>query len=245
VTDGRAATPSPSSVLDVSLSRSPAPSPADALRSRRASWVLLAAFVLEIFVLSPLIGMGLVSLWGGALATTLTLVSAAIALRRHTAAHGVVIAFVLVSVAIRWGHSFVAAHATDLFVAGSELIVGGTFAFLFLRDVFSAVRLPDRLLSVLLAYLFIGAAFGGAYHLAELVHPGALSLPGRVLRASEFNYFSFITLCSVGYGDIVPVHPLVRSLAALEALTGQLYLLLVVSRFIGEWSASIDGHTKG
>jgi len=55
-----------------------------------------------------------------------------------------------------------------------------------------------------------------------------------------------VTLTSVGFGDIVPVHPLVRSLAALEALTGQLYLLLVVSRFIGEWAmAPGGGESKG
>ncbi|HET6410708.1 MAG TPA: ion channel [Anaeromyxobacter sp.] len=215
---------------------------ADALRTRPASWVLLAAFVLEIFVLSPLVGMGVVPLWAGAIATTLTLVAAAMALGRQTAAHGILVVFVLFSLAARWGHSFVGARATDVSVAVSELTMGGLFAFLFLKNVFSKARLPDRLLSVLLAYLFIGAAFGGAYHLAELLHPGALSLPGHAaLPSSEFNYFSFTTLTSVGFGDIVPVRPLVRSLAALEALTGQLYLLLVVSRFIGEWTMAAGG----
>jgi len=153
---------------------------ADALRTRRASWVLLAAFVLEVFVLSPLSGLGAVPLWVGAIATTLTLVAAAIALRRQAAAHGVLVVFVLFSLAVRRGHSFVGARATDVSVAASELMMGGLFAFLFLRDVFSRARLPDRLLSVLLAYLFIGAAFGGAYHLAEL-----LRVPGPCPAASS------------------------------------------------------------
>jgi hypothetical protein len=51
-------------------------------------------------------------------------------------------------------------------------------------------------------------------------------------RSSELVYFSLVTLTTVGYGDITPLHPLARSLAALEALCGQLYVAILVARLM-------------
>jgi hypothetical protein len=45
-------------------------------------------------------------------------------------------------------------------------------------------------------------------------------------------YFSFSTLTTAGYGDIVPIHPLARALANLEAITGQLYIVLLIGRLL-------------
>ena len=50
--------------------------------------------------------------------------------------------------------------------------------------------------------------------------------------ASNFGYFSFVTLTSVGYGDIVPVHPHARSLANVEAIIGQLYPATLLARLV-------------
>ena len=55
----------------------------------------------------------------------------------------------------------------------------------------------------------------------------------RTLTGPEMIYYSFITLTTLGYGDIVPVSPSARSLATLEALTGQLYLTVLVARLVG------------
>jgi voltage-gated potassium channel len=51
-------------------------------------------------------------------------------------------------------------------------------------------------------------------------------------RSSELLYFSLVTLTTVGYGDILPVHPLARILAALEALSGQHYVAILVARLV-------------
>jgi Ion channel len=45
----------------------------------------------------------------------------------------------------------------------------------------------------------------------------------------DFTYFSYITIATVGYGDLTPANPLPRMLAAIEGLTGQLYLVTVVA----------------
>ena len=46
------------------------------------------------------------------------------------------------------------------------------------------------------------------------------------------TYFSFITLTTTGFGDIIPVHPLTRTLAMFEALAGQLYLVITLARLV-------------
>ena len=49
---------------------------------------------------------------------------------------------------------------------------------------------------------------------------------------SDWVYFSFVTLSTVGYGDITPVHPIARTLAMAEALAGQLYLAVLIARLV-------------
>src|SRR5262249_9617621 len=66
--------------------------------------------------------------------------------------------------------------------------------------------------------------------------PGALSVHATntlsVKFFAELVYFSFSTLTTAGYGDITPVHPIARSLANLEAITGQLYIVLLIGRLL-------------
>ena len=69
----------------------------------------------------------------------------------------------------------------------------------------------------------------------EGFQPGSFSGLGQQGHALSwrFLYFSFVTLTTLGYGDITPVHPLARSMATIEALTGQLYIAVLVARLIG------------
>ena len=52
-------------------------------------------------------------------------------------------------------------------------------------------------------------------------------------QPNELIYFSFVTLTTVGYGDVQPVHPAARSLAVAEALVGQLYIAILISSLVG------------
>jgi hypothetical protein len=60
--------------------------------------------------------------------------------------------------------------------------------------------------------------------------PLPLDIVGRVM---QLRYFSFVTLATVGYGDIVPHTPAARTLALLEAMLGQFYLVALVGRLVG------------
>jgi hypothetical protein len=53
-------------------------------------------------------------------------------------------------------------------------------------------------------------------------------------RADRFTYFSFVTLTTLGYGDITPMTRAAKNLAALEAIFGQLYLAILIARLVGQ-----------
>jgi len=88
------------------------------------------------------------------------------------------------------------------------------------------------------AYLILGVIWSLAYYLIALRMPEAFSVQGpftpgdgEVLRSHLF-YFSFVTLTTLGYGDIVPVHPMVRMLVILEGIAGQLFPAILIARLV-------------
>ena len=87
-------------------------------------------------------------------------------------------------------------------------------------------------------YLNIAMTFTALYRLLEDLSPGAFLRP-TVLAANtsvqliaNLVYFSLTTLTTTGFGDIVPVHPVARSLAMLEAVIGQIYPAVVLARIV-------------
>src|SRR6266550_3455863 len=82
------------------------------------------------------------------------------------------------------------------------------------------------------AYLMLGVMWTMAYWLVDQLTPGAFAFNAGPRSMNGFNgfYFSFITLSTVGYGDITPVSRIARWLAALEAMTGLLYVAVLIAR---------------
>ena len=91
------------------------------------------------------------------------------------------------------------------------------------------------------AYLMLGLIWTMAYWLVEELSPGAFAFnttTGAKETMEGFNafYFSFITLSTVGYGDITPVSKVARMLAAMEAMIGLLYVAVLIARLVGLYS---------
>lgn len=82
-------------------------------------------------------------------------------------------------------------------------------------------------------YLLLGILWGVVYELVTIIYLDAFSGIGIGSMSSDFQYFSFVTLSTLGYGDIIPVIRSARSLAMLEAISGQLYLAILISQLIG------------
>jgi hypothetical protein len=132
-------------------------------------------------------------------------------------------------------------------VAGrDEAIALVAFAFnalvtsLVVRRVFGPGRVTAyRVQGAVLVYLNVAALFAIAYAVLEAHAPGAI-VPtaggtlgtGPGLRTSTLSYFSLATITTTGFGELVPVHPLARSLANLEAVFGQLFPATFVARLV-------------
>ena len=93
-----------------------------------------------------------------------------------------------------------------------------------------------RLRGAIVLYFNIALAFGVIFRLIETLAPSSCRGidPGETADqlAADLLYFSIITLSTTGFGDIVPVHRMARSMASLEAIAGQLYIATVLARLI-------------
>ena len=101
----------------------------------------------------------------------------------------------------------------------------------------------DTIYGALSVYLLMAIVWGVAYLLVETLQPGALSIdttrhPNHRVDWSDCMFFSFITLATVGYGDIVPVTAHSRSLSILEAVSGTMYVAVLVARLVGLYAVS-------
>jgi len=91
----------------------------------------------------------------------------------------------------------------------------------------------DRVFAALDTYLLVGLIFGVAYSLLDQAWPGSFAKPLDTDLGLEGGvYFSFVTLATLGYGDVVPVSDVARGLAILESVAGQLYLAVLVARLV-------------
>jgi len=106
----------------------------------------------------------------------------------------------------------------------------------------------DTVLGGISVYLLIGCVFFYVFNTLELIRPGSFLEGGRrlkppvnvnhlLIRRPELIYYSFVTLTTVGFGDIVPVHPVARVLTVLEALLGQIYLVTYLTLIVGNFSS--------
>lgn len=94
----------------------------------------------------------------------------------------------------------------------------------------------SRIQGAVCAYLLIGLAWGSAYELLEYLHPGSFHLVSAAedidQLTSKLTYFSFSTLTTVGFGDIIPLSPFARSLAIAEAIIGQLFPAILIGALV-------------
>jgi hypothetical protein len=89
------------------------------------------------------------------------------------------------------------------------------------------------LAGVLAIYLLIGMFFSFAYGVVQAADPGALFAGVEGVTRADELYFSFVTLSTVGYGDLIPGADGPRALAVGEMLIGQIYLVTIVALIVG------------
>jgi hypothetical protein len=120
--------------------------------------------------------------------------------------------------------------------AAAWVTVAAALAYVVARAVFASGQVTyHRVIGAVLLYITIGNIFVGLYGVTCLLAPGAITgidAPGHPKFASDLIFFSFTTLTTLGYGDIVPVHRIARSLSSLEAIFGQIFPATLLARLV-------------
>ncbi len=135
----------------------------------------------------------------------------------------------------------------------STLVFYGYAAGVILHSIVErrAVR-ADDVIGALCSYVLLGLAWSSLYQACDLWNPGSFSintemavdLGSRHARQALFNYFSFVTLTTLGYGDVTPVSHVAATFAWFEATFGQFYIAVVVAQIVGFRMAQAREHPR-
>lgn len=143
---------------------------------------------------------------------------------------------------------FVQLDSGPLVQVGARVIDAVFLSFvsgIIIRDVVRSETVStDTILGGICGYMLLGSLFVVLFSILEMVQPGSFLDGGRILqdaggesrqlgRFPDLTYYSFVTLTTLGYGDVAPHGPIARSLAVAEAIVGQLYLAILVAALVG------------
>jgi len=134
---------------------------------------------------------------------------------------------------------FVESDPLDLIVnSGSVLFLGFTASVVLSHVLKDEEVSRDKIWGAICVYLLIGLTWGFLFSVMEAIRPGSFQVaPSLGAEAREklplFTYYSFVTLTTVGYGDVLPVSAVARSFAMVEAVIGQMYLATLIARLVG------------
>jgi len=197
--------------------------------------ILLIALLVMMFVAPALVAARLLPPSAVHVFFVLTVVSGVMTVARRGHLPVITLLFAVLTVTVRFvevstGHTTLT--MLDAVLSGAMIAV---FVALILAQVFRAGPVTvHRIEGAVAAYLLLGLLWGCAFRVVWLAVPGAFATAAGALPDDPMllYYFSFVTLTTTGYGDILPVAPAARGLATMEALIGQLYPAILIARLV-------------
>ena len=143
---------------------------------------------------------------------------------------------VLPLIAATWAPLFIQAFTIGLASRIFGVLFFGFAVVNILRTVFKAEEVTVELIfAAVVAYLLIAIMWAFLYMILDLLAPGSFSFPSEGFRTltMRFEYLSFITITTLGYGDITPLTNEASALTMMEALIGQIYMVVLVAWLVG------------
>ena len=139
-----------------------------------------------------------------------------------------------VALVVRWLALWKETRSLELWGDSWTLLAIAIIALVLLVQVFRTGPVTHlRIQGAIAVYLLFGIGWAHAYHIAATLQPGSFNNSAAELSTvQDWAYYSFVTLTTLGYGDIVPVRQVARNLAITEALAGQLYLAVMMARLV-------------
>ena len=208
-------------------------------RLKNRDWLLTlltAVLMLMIFVFAPLQAAGIFLFQTFAIAGLLVIIGGAMIISGNPIALGLMsIAFIANFVVFYLRLYYPWPYNLHL-LAAAWLIIAVTLGIVVAQAVFGGGRITyHRIVGAILLYLLMAMTFATLFAFVGLTIPDSfkgIAFEDDSALASSLFYLSFVTLTSTGYGDIVPVHPLARSLCSIESIIGQLYPATILARLV-------------
>jgi Ion channel len=201
--------------------------------------VLLILELCALFVAVPLAAQGLPIARRIGETLVLVVVAIVVLLSHRRGAIVVIMLGLSATLASMWLRRELPPVAEGLLNRGGSILTFSALSWVVAYAVYAPGRITfRRLQGALVLYLNFGTIFASAYHLIWELSPSAfanLGVAAPGLDPSQIAvmlYFSFTTLTTTGFGDIIPVSPFARSLANLEAVLGQLYVATTIARLV-------------
>ena len=202
----------------------------------------LSAFLLLIFIslfLGPLMDSSLLRLLS-TLLYSLLLVSGVVSLSPRLIPRMAAGSVAAAAIALRWADRFVVESRTmsiwaEMMSLLFFVLLTGVMLVRVFRDEEQVTRYRVR--GAVAAYLLVGITCSHLYQLFDLAVPGSFIMPAAhqlepATRQENLTYFSFVTLTTLGYGDVTASHPTARLFVIVEALLGQLYPATLLARLV-------------
>jgi hypothetical protein len=203
---------------------------------RQSRFLLLLVSLLGLIVLEPFLfdSTGIMFLLDIFLSVILfTSIYAVSEKRQHTL---IAVFLAIPKLGSTWAYKFITHPLLPFFDSIFGLIFFTYIIVLILAHIFKQEDVSlETIYGAVVVYIIIGIMWVHLYNLTEFIQPQSFSFSEQLGIESRkvLYYFSFVTLTTLGYGDITPVSPPARSLAMLEAIVGQMYIAVLIARLVG------------
>jgi len=210
-------------------------------RPRMGQYEFLFFAILAVIIFRPLLRDGFFGLMILNILTSAILISSAYAVSGHPKTLRVSLVLLVPAFIASWSTAFV----SELWpMAVSRILIlafVGYIMYVMAMDILSEKNVTrDTIFGSACVYMLLGFAFTDIYMLFLIIEPQSFGqvidiapVGSEVKISSDLSYFSFVTLTTLGYGDVTPKTGMVQGLATLEAMLGQFYLTVLVARLVG------------
>lgn len=215
-------------------------------QSGSSSYAILLAIILMVFVIPMTAVKWQFIAMGAELAAVILLVIGIFTVPCGLFVRSLAFIAIVLSIVLRIVRFFVHQEILPISEIVLEIVLLLVFSYLMVRQFLSVKNLiSHRIAGAVAVYLLIGILFARCYQFVFLVDPETF----RIDHYEGFHtlvYFSFVTLVTIGYGDVVPLSLIPRNLSILEGVIGQLYVVILISSLVSEnvAGAFIDHNSK-
>ncbi|MBI0583447.1 MAG: two pore domain potassium channel family protein [Methanomassiliicoccus sp.] len=170
---------------------------------------------------------------------SIILISSVLTVSGHKVTRTVAVVLMALAVGSRWSYFLLGGTVLNAISYLFGTMILGLVSLLLFLALFKTQEVDSNTIwQAISVYLLLGLTWACFFAFIEAVTPGSFQdsvNPDQAMSFSTLVYYSFVTLATLGYGDILPSTQATRGVVILEVLMGVLYMAILISRLVGTW----------